>query len=175
VETTIMANSKFPIPLGRAGTSNARVLNALRSGRIPYAIGHRYWWECRVRAGDFAGAAATAQTLDLNVLYPANAFPADVKRLAGSYIRIDRGISGGSITDADLELGRSGDTDALLTVTPAFTGDEGTFATPAAAEYASRPAPAFAPTLRILTTGGNTNAIEEMDVTVFVPFTPLPA
>lgn len=170
-----MANSTFPIPLGRKGSSNARVLNALRSGRIPYAIGHRYWWECRVQAGDFTGVAGGDQTLDLNVLYPANAFPANVKRLSGAHIRVARGIAGGTITDADLELGDADDPNGLLTVTPAFEGDEGIVATPGAAEYAARPETDFAPTLRIQTTGGNTNAIDEMDVTVFIPFTPLPA
>lgn len=169
-----MANSTFPIKLGRGGSSNARVLNALRSGRIPYAASWPYWWECRVQAGDFTGQADGDQTLDLNTLFPAKAFPSNVKRLA-AYVRVDTGISGGSISDADIELGHAGDLDALLTVSPAFTTNTGLIRTPAAAEYAPRVEASFAPTLRVLTTGDNTNAITAMDLTVFIRVAPLPA
>lgn len=169
-----MANATFSIPLGRNGSSNARVLNALRSGRIPYAASWPYWHVFTVLAGDFTGEADGDQLLDLNTLYPLNAFPANVKRL-GTYVLIGEGISGGSISDADIEVGDAADPNGLLTVTPAFTGNEGLFATPAAAEYAPRIEPAFAPTLRVLTTGGNTNAITAMEINVVIRFAPLPA
>lgn len=170
-----MANSTFPIRLGPKGTSNARVLNALRSGRIPYAAGWRYWHHFRVQAGDFTGDADTDQTLDLNVLYPANAFPANVLRLSGAYLRIDTGFSGGAVTDVDFEVGDAGDPNGLLTITPGFTGDEGLFTTPAAAEYAARIETAFAPTLRVVTTTANVSELDTGDVSVFIPFMPLPA
>jgi hypothetical protein len=170
-----MANSVFPIKIGRRGTSNARILNALRSGRIPYAAGWRYWHDFRVQVGDFVGEGDTDQTIDLNVLYPTRAFPANVLRLSGAYVEITTGISGGSISDADLEVGDAGDPNGLLTITPAFTTNTGFFTTPAAAEYAARIETGFAPTLRVITTGGNASAITAMDVTVWIPFMPLPA
>ena len=174
-----MANSTFPITISTKapGTSNAKILNAIRSGRVPYTMGNRYWWKCRVQAGDFTGEADGDQTLDLNVLYPTGAFPANVLRLPGTFVRIDTGIGGGTITDADIEVGDAGDPNGLLTVTPAFEGtDEGLFSTPAAAENDDgRVETAFAPTLRILTTGDETDDIDAMDVTVFIPFMPLPA
>jgi hypothetical protein len=169
-----MANATFPIPLGRDGSSNARVLNALRSARIPYAASWPYWYQCRVQVGDFTGEADGDQTLDLNTLFPANAFPANVKRLC-PYVLVGTGIGGGTISAADIEVGDAGDPNGLVIASSAFTGVAGLICTPAAAEYRPRTEATFAPTLRILTTGGNTNAITAMDLTVVIRFAPLPA
>ncbi|MCA9656360.1 MAG: hypothetical protein KC501_41020 [Myxococcales bacterium] len=175
----------YPLRLGPRGSSNGRVLRAVRSGRVPYTLQVKHLYECRIRfgAGDFTPAAATSQVIDLNSIRFFPPFPQQVRatdpvirRLPGTYAFVKTGIAGTGITDADIEVGDSVDPNGLLTVSPAYDGDEGLVAaTPAAAENAAREETDFAPTLRVaLTGGGLMTAINQGEIYVYIPFEPIP-
>ena len=124
----------YPLRLGPRGSSNGRVHRAVRSGRVPYTLQVKHLYECRIRfgAGDFTPAAATSQVIDLNSIRFFPPFPQQVRatdpvirRLPGTYAFVKTGIAGTGITDADIEVGDSVDPNGLLTVSPAYDGDEG--------------------------------------------------
>lgn len=167
----------FPIPIQPRGASNRSVLEGLKSRRISYPVGFRFWARFRVRFAndEFTPDADTDQELALNTLYPYDAFPESVRRLPGTFIRLQTPISGTGITAATLEVGDTGDTDGLFTATSAFGGVARVLdSTPAAAENAPAFESAFLPTLRVRTTGGNVAAIEAGEAIVCIPFRKLP-
>lgn len=173
-----MPTIRYPITLGQRGTSNDRVIAAIRSGRIGYTWAGRHLHVVRVRFGrnDFTAAGATAQSIDLNSIAGFPPFPQNtVRRLAGTYAWVTTGIAGTGITVANITIGPAGDTDGLLTSSSALPAAEG-FVPPTAgaAENAARPETSFAPVLRVSLTGGNMTAITEGEIWTVIPFMPIP-
>ncbi len=171
-------NARYPIVLGKRGTSNAHVIAAIRSGRIGYTWAGRHLHVVRVRFGrnDFTAAGATAQSIDLNSIAGFPPFPQNtVRRLAGTYAWVETGIAGTGITVANITIGDAGDPDGLLTSSSALPAAAGLVrATPGAAENAPREETAFAPVLRVSLTGGNMTAITEGEIWTVIPFMPIP-
>jgi hypothetical protein len=167
----------YPIPLGPKGSSNGRVMNALRSGRIGYTIAFRHSYECRVRfgAGDFTPDAATSQTIALHSIAGFKPFPANVRRKSGTYAYVVTGLAGTSITVANIEIGDANDPNGLLTASSVLPAAAGlVIPTPGAAENAPLVEPAFEPTLRVVLTGGNMTALGSGEVWVYIPWEPIP-
>jgi hypothetical protein len=166
---------KFPILITPDGRSNARVLNAQKSGRIRQPAGLMHWFVQRVRIGDFVGAGATAQTITLATTYPRLSFPPNVMRHE-AFIELRQTFSGGAVSACTVEVGDAGDTDGLLTATNVFTGqDLGLKFTVSAAEYLPRPEAEFSPVVRILTTSANVSALTQGVLDVHILFSPLVA
>lgn len=138
-------------------------------------------WRRNVRIGDFTGAAATSQALNLFTGLTATAlarpgqsgdFPANawINTAMGPYIRRITDFSGGSSTAVSVQLGDAGDPNGLLTTTSVFTGvGAGISWTPAAAEYARRPEDAYAPILTI-TSDVNIAALTAGELEVVIPY-----
>jgi hypothetical protein len=172
-------NARFPIVLGKRGTSNPRVIAALSSGRLGYTWAGRHLHIVRVRFGgiDFTPAAATSQNIDLNAIAGFAPFPQDtVRRLPGTYAWVETGIAGTSITVANITIGDENDPDGLLTSSSALPAAEGLVVpTPGAAENVARPETAFAPVLRVSLTGGNMTALTTGVVWTVIPFMPIPS
>jgi hypothetical protein len=146
-----MANSQYCIKITPRGSSNREAIAKLKNGTLAYPIGWVHWHRVEFRYNDLALNAATSQEIDLNVLYPAKAFPANVQRLPGAFIRVKTPISGGSINSATAALGDTGDPDGIFTATGVFTGvAEVSPSTPGAAENAARTETAYAPTLTLV-------------------------
>lgn len=164
----------FPIKLGAPG-SNHDVLLALRNSGISWGLRPRLHWEQRVRLRDFTGIASTSQALNLNSLFPRNVFPRFVDILEGTKVRNVSLAAGTSITAVSIQLGDALDVNGLLESSSVLGGGAtagATLQTPAAAEYADHPEAGFVPLLTITCTGGNTNALTNLDVVVDIPWTP---
>lgn len=163
----------FPIKIGGRGRSNARVLQAERSGRIPYAIGRLYWWQTIVAVGGFTGEADGVQEINLNTLAATRiTFPTNVWREVG-IIRPLTAFSGGTVNAATAELGDTNDPNGLVLASDIFTGSSllGLDVTsPTAAEFLPRHEAAFVPALTIRTTAGNTNALTAGRLAVIIGF-----
>jgi roadblock/LC7 domain-containing protein len=168
------------IRFGHRG-SDAEVLRAIETNKIPHAMRLRHWYRQVVTVGDFVGEGDTDQTLTLNALYPRNTFPTDVDLLEGACI-VNRTLPvGTSLTAATLRLGgvfaAGTDDDGLLTVSNwlgsgAAVGD--VLNTPSAANYANRYEAAFSPQVRMVATGANWSAATAGAFEVFIPWTPRP-
>lgn len=173
-----MPTIRYPIVLGQRGTSNARIIAAIKSGRIGYTWAGRHLHVVRVRFGrnDFTPAAATSQSIALNDIAGFPPFPQNtVRRLAGTYAWVETGIAGTGITVANITIGDAGAADGLLTSSSALPAAEGLVPpTPGAAENAARPETAFAPVLRVSLTGGNMTALTAGVVWTVIPFMPIP-
>jgi len=158
-------------------SSNAEVLRAIETNKIPHAMRLRHWYRQVVEVGDFVGEGDTDQLLTLNTLYPKNTFPTDVDLLEGACI-VNRTLPvGASLTAATLRLGDANDDDGLMTVSNwlgsgAAVGD--VLNTPGAAEYANRYEAAYSPQVRIVFTGANLSAATAGAFEVFIPWTPRP-
>jgi len=172
-----MANQQFPIKITPRGSSNRRIIQALKSGRISYPMGLTYWTKYVVRfgAGDFAPAAATTQTLDLNTVYPNQAIPVDVFRLPGTFLRAYDPIAGGTIADSDAEVGEDGGAnDSLLTISNIASIDI-VDSTPGATDNDGRTEETFAPSFTVMLAGGNVDAAVSGRIGVFIPYLKLPS
>lgn len=149
----------FPIKIGGRGRSNGRVVQAERSGRIPYAVGRLYWWQCYLRVGGFTGESDGIQEIALNDLASTRlTFPTNVWREV-AYLKPVTAFSGGNVNACTAELGDANDPNGLVTAIDVFTGSSLLgieTATAAAAEFAPRTEAAFVPTVTIRTTNGNT-------------------
>ncbi len=140
------------------------------------AVRNDKWWIQRVRFSDFTTAGVT-QALDLNVYFGvANAFPAGVFILPGSYINLVQVFAGGVVATAVMLLGDAGATNGLVTSSNVFTGATlGPTVTPAAAEYRLIQYEAgFLPLLTLTTTTGNVNTCTSGVVDVYIPYSVRP-
>lgn len=175
-----MANSTFPVKIGtRNSKSSARLFDGMRTGRISYTPGLRFAWVC-----DFditlAGSldAAASQEFDLHTYIASNPtvgpiFPSNV-RVVGEDLYVTTTFSGGTVSDADAEVGDTGDPNGLRTLTDVFAATGWMANTTGAAEYAPHLETAFVPTLTITTTGDNVDGLTAGVVKVVIYFEPLP-
>ncbi|MEM9462125.1 MAG: hypothetical protein AAGF11_48665 [Myxococcota bacterium] len=166
----------YPVKLGHRGSSNGRVLRALRSGRIAYTVAFRHYFQCRVRfgAGDFTPEAANTQTIPLSEipLYPT--FPGPVRRLRGTYAYLRTGLAGPGLGSANIEVGDAADLNGLLTASPVLPANEGLILpTSGAAENEPRIEADFQPTLRLVL-DINVAALTGGEVWIYIPFEPIP-
>lgn len=167
---------QYPVKITRRGSSNGRVLNALRSGRIGYTIAFRHYFERRVRFGvnDFTPAAATSQTINLHEIAGGLPFPENVRRLPGTFAYVPTGLVGTSVTVANIEIGDAEDPNGLLTASSVLPAAEGYVAsTLSAAENATRREAAFVPTLRVVL-DQNMTALTGGEIWVYIPWEPIP-
>ncbi len=175
-----MANSTYPVPIGRAGTgSSKRLMDAHEKGTIPYSISDLEDWRCEFDIL-LAGAldADTDQEFDLHTYLGSNPtkgvlFPANVVRESPCKVFIE--VQAAGPTTVTAEVGDTGLTTALLTASNVHTG-VGTYvaSTPAAGQYARRIETDFIPTLRLRSSGGNISAITALRLTILIPFRKLP-
>lgn len=172
-----MANP-YPIGPGKAALANTKI----GGGAVGWAPGFNWLWAVDVQikliggvpyVGDVALTAATSQEVDLNVAFPGNAFPANV-RINGCYIKRITDFAGGAITALTVQVGDTGDPNGLLTATSVFTGvGAGYTETTAAAQFAQRLETAFVPTLTLTSTTANLTALTAGRLKVVIPFQPL--
>lgn len=157
------------------GRSANPVIHRLRmSGRFPWLERPLFVWELLITIGDFTGAGAASQELDLAALYPNFTFPTDVWLEPGHHIVPVTAFAGGTVNACTLELGDTGDPNGLVTASNVFTGVTTgvSVATPSAAEYALRFEAAYLPVATIRTTAGNVSALTDGAALVRIPFTP---
>lgn len=157
------------------GRSANPVIHRMRtSGRFPWLERPLFVWELLITIGDFTGAAATSQELDLAVVYPDFPFPEDVWLEPGAHIVPVTAFSGGAVSASTLELGDTGDPNGLVTASNVFTGVTTgvSVATPAAAEYALRFEAGYLPVATIRTTTDNVSALTAGRALVRIPFSP---
>lgn len=166
----------LPIIPGKSG-SDARYLDGLQSGlfrQTPWSPD--FWWIQRVRVADLTLDNDTSTTVSLNGVYTTNTFPTNVKR-AGAAIYLRTAFSGGTVDGCTVDLGDAGDVDELLDGVDVFTGaTAGWYDTTAGVSrdvqnYES----AYAPTLTIITTTGNGNALTAGELWVAIRCFAMPA
>jgi hypothetical protein len=179
-----MANSTYPIPIGRAATgSSSRLLNAHQRGWIPHTIALLEEWRC-----DFditlAGALDndTAQTFDLHTYLTSNPkkgilVPANIVRCSPVKVWVEQEAAGATTTT--IQVGHSdgsADTDAFLTASNVHNSGDGVWlpSTPSAAEYSRRIWAAGVPTITLTTTVENVDDITAFRCTILIPFIKLP-
>ena len=176
-----MANSTFAIAIGKG--SNPRMVRGFKSGRILHAWSPWLWYRQIVRVGDFVGAAATSQAIDLHVYNPNNLFPANVLR-GPAVLKLSRDFAGGAVSAATGEIGDAGAGTGLMTAQSIFTGAKAALIDPdpgylpstvGAGEYAERVEPAFIPQFTIRTTTANVVALTAGEAEIFIGWRPLPA
>lgn len=163
----------FPVKLGGSRQANADVLNFLPQS--PWAVEWRFWYHQIVSfdSPELTLPAATTYAINLNTLFPRNAFPADVDILAGTKCRLIAAFAGGAISDFDVELGDSGDPNGLMSAFDVF-GTAASYNTdPAAAEYDRHYESAFAPELLWTSTGANIDQLTAGSMEVWIPWSPL--
>jgi hypothetical protein len=175
-----MANSTLGLRIADKH-SGPDVINALRGDLINYIYdGSCWWWRQRCTVvGGFIGAvelaAATSQEIDLHEAFPNNLFPANV-HTRGGVLQLHAVGAGGDVSALTAALGDDADGDALVTASNVFTGATlGLISTPAAAEYPGRAERAFIPELLLASVGDDLDAVAGLDLTVWIPWTPLPA
>jgi hypothetical protein len=167
----------FPVKLGARNGGNARVFNGLRSGVFRDAFTAAWWWQQRVKRGDFTAAAATSQNVSLHTVYPNNLFPTNVDR-STPMIYVVTPLAGGSISASTITLGDAADADGLITSTSIFTGVSGylppnlTSQVPNAAEYPDRFEAAFSPQFTLGSTGANLSTATAFEFVVMIKFSP---
>jgi len=171
-----MANVDFrKIGVRMKGRSANPIVHRLRTqGRFPWLERPLFVWELLITVGDFTGAGATNQELDLAALYPDNPFVSNVWLEPGAHIVPITAFSGGAVSACTLELGDTGDPNGLVTASNVFTGVTTgvSVATPAAAEYALRFEASFLPVATIRTTSANVSALTAGRALVRIPFSP---
>lgn len=161
----------FPIVIAAHGRSNARVLQAERSGRIPYATARLYCWQHTFRLSQITPAGATSQAIDLNAIARV-AFPPRVRREL-AIIKPLTAFAGGNVSAITAELGDTDDPNGLVTAIDVFTGSSllGVETdTSGAAQYAPRIEAAFAPLLTLRTTNDNVSALTTGTLAVEIYF-----
>ena len=179
--------------------ANATVLRALRGfdktqvavQELQYAANKSndsfaklHWWRKEVRIGDFTAAAAVTQEIDLHDDLTTAAqdrkgqsglFPANVILPFGAYLRRITDFSGGAVAPATASIGDTGDDNGFLTATNIFTGAGAGFVmTSGAAQFAARPEAALIPTLALITTVANIDALTAGALEVAIPYYLLP-
>ena len=176
-----MANSTYPVPIGRAGTgSSSRLLNAHQRGWIPHTMALVEEWRC-----DFditlAGALDndTSQEFDLHTYLGSNPkkgvlFPANVVRYSPAKVFVVTEAAGA--TTVTIQVGYTNDPNGLMTASNVHNSGDGVWlpSTPSAAEYARRIEDAFIPTLLVTTTVENVDDITAFRCTILIPFVKLP-
>lgn len=171
-----MANSAFALRIGARNGSNAGVVRALKSNRIPHAFTGPFTWYTRfaiTSAGTLS--AATSQEFDLHTYAPYNLFPANVVRRV-PFLYLATPFSGGAVSAATVELGDANDPNGLHTAVNVWTGaTTGYLAnTVSAAEYAPRFEAAFIPSITLRTTSANVSALTAGVLWVGIKFEPVP-
>lgn len=176
-----MANSRYPVPIGRAGSgSSARLIQAHEKGYIPHTVALIEEWRC-----DFdillAGTLDedTTQEFDLHDYIADNPtagilFPANVVRCSPCKVWVE--LEGDGATTIAVEVGDTGDPNGLLTTSNVHNSGSGVWlaSTPSAAEYARRIESAYIPTLSITTTTENVDDLTAFRCTILIPFIKLP-
>lgn len=166
-----MANSQYPIKITPRGSSNREAIVKLKNGTLSYPIGWVHWHRFEFSFDDTTLDGDTAQEIDLNVLYPANAFPANVQRLPGTFLRVKTAFAGGTINAITAAIGDTGDPDGILTASSIFTGvAEIRPSTPSAAENTARTETAYAPTLSLASTAGNLSTLTAGNLIILIPW-----
>lgn len=170
-----MANMNLAKLVRFKGRSANPVIHRLRmTGRFPHLERPTFVWELTVSVGDFTGAGATSQELDLNALYPNNPFINDVWLEPGAHFVPLVAFAGGTVNACTLEMGDTGDPNGLVTASSVFTGVTigAPIVTTGAAEYALRYESGYLPTVTLRTTAGNVSALTAGSVLLRIPFTP---
>jgi len=170
-----MANVNFGKWVLMKGRGANPIIHRKRcNGEFPWMERPPFVWEVEIAVGDFTGAAATSQALDLDALYPGRPFIDDVYLEPGAELILLTAFAGGAVSACTAELGDTDDPNGLVTASNVFTGAtlESPIVTPAAAQYALRPETGFLPLLTLRTTNANVSALTAGRLLARIPFTP---
>jgi hypothetical protein len=155
--------------------ANARIHKLRTNGEFPWLERPPFVWECEIAVGDFTGAGATSQELDLDALYGTRfPFINEVFLEPGAHLVLLTAFSGGAVSACTAELGDTGDPNGLVTASNVFTGATANapIVTASAAEYALRSESGYLPTLTLRTTTANVSALTAGRLLARIPFTP---
>ncbi len=161
----------------RPGSKTANAIYRRQESRAAAApLRADCWWVQRVTYHDFSDAD-TSQVLTLNTLFQNNPFPTGVILLDAAYFDLVQAFVAPSLTDMDLILGFTGNTNGLIEVTAVESGQAlGPKATSgdgyvAANRYQS----ALSPLLQGDSTGANLNTFTAGIVDVYIPYSLRPS
>lgn len=154
--------------------ANSRIHQLRMNGGFPWVERPAFVWELTLTIGDFTGAGATSQEIDLDAEYPNNPFVNGVWLEPGAHFVLLTEFAGGAVSACTAELGDTGDPNGLITASNVFTGATTgvPIVTPAAAEYALRYESGYLPVVTLRTTTANVSALTAGKLLVRIPFTP---
>lgn len=164
------------------GKFTADVQQNLLDGQAPDAVWHQLAYRRVLRIGDFTGAAALQQGIDLfaDLTVAARGRPGQsgdfltdswVNTLGGPYLRLITPFSGGAVATCTAEFGDVGDPDGFLTVSNVFTGAPlGIVRTPSAAKFDPHEERNLQPTLTLRTTVGDVVDLTDGALEVVIPY-----
>lgn len=167
-----MANSTFPIPIGKKNGANRDALDAIRTERFPFIHAPIYVYEQIVQFSDYSDSD-TSEALDLNATFTGNAFPANVL-VWGAWLDHITDWAGGSVSAATLELGDVAATQELVAATSVFTG-VGASLLAGVAGYGPKLEAAYVPLLELNTTTDNIDSLTAGKTRVCILHTPIAA
>lgn len=163
----------------RPGSTTANAIQhrqMMAAGAPPNSIIE--WYVQRVTHDDFSDAD-TSQVLTLNTLFPNNAFPTDAFLTLGPFAYIDliEVFAASGLTDADFILGVSGDTNGLVEVQAAETGQSlGRKLAPGTLYAADTlDQTAMSPLLQLDTAGANIDTLTSGIIDVYIPYVLMPS
>lgn len=117
--------------------------------------------------------ADTSQVLTLNTLFPENPFPANVQLLRQAYFDLREVFAAPAMTDLDFILGITGNTNGLVEVTAAETGQSLGYKCPGGDLYVTATLfqAAMSPLLQADSVGANLSACTTGVLDIYIPYT----
>lgn len=163
----------------RPGSTTANAIQhrqMMAAGAPPNSIIE--WYVQRVTHAHFTDAD-TSQVLTLNTLFPNNVFPTDVWLTLGpwAYVDVVELFVATSLTDADIILGVSGDTNGLVEVQAVETGQAlgRRFAPGTLYAAATLDQTAMSPLLQMDTVGANVADFTAGILDIYIPYVLMPS
>lgn len=181
-----MSSTIDPLIIPSTKAAQAYIENAYLVGQAPDPVMRIHAWRRNFRVGDFTGAGATSQEINLfsGITSAALAragqagdFPSNVWcNIIPPTLRVITPFAGGSVSACTIEFGDAGDPNGYLVASDVFTGiASGTLYTQtSAAQEGIRPETAFAPTLTIRTTTANVSALTAGEAEVVIYYVTFP-
>lgn len=154
-------------------TANAVIRrNEMRANAVPIRVDG--WHVFRV-THEHLTDADTSQVLTLNTLFPNNPFPTDVLLLRQAYFDLREVFAATSLTDLDFILGITGNTNGLVEVVAAETGQSLGYKCPGGDLYVTGTLhqAAMSPLLQADSVGANLSACTTGVLDIYIPFTRL--
>lgn len=151
-----MANTTSPLKRGRSKGFGRSLLDLIRNGFRGIPVGE-FTFDFYVKYSDFSDAD-TSEELDLNVTFPKRALPTNI-RIRDTYAELVQEFAGGTVSAATVEVGDTGDPNERFTALNVFTGAGTGLKTVTEGALPRSFEAAYAPVLKLDTTGGNINTL----------------
>lgn len=151
-------------------TANAAIRRQEKMAGFPI-IRRDGWWKQRVTYRNFTDADGS-QVLTLNTLFSENPFPTDVFILPIAYFDLRQVFAAPGLTDFDLILGVTGNTNGLIEVSAMETGQSLGVKAPGGDLYvtATTYQSAMSPLLQGDSVGANLNTFTTGIVDIYIPY-----